>query len=588
MASHSLAIAKASLAAGMIRPDPTSISKPEIAHFHTLLEAVLKRCSSANIQLCKEWLLKNIIPSAARTIAIGKYLVALSQSFAKTAEGDDQRLAKGTFPSGRRRQLHVLYLLNDLLHHTKYHVVPPSAYSVLTGNVQTYVVDLFAAASAYSLEVYVKQHQCITDLLDIWEGEGYYQGPYIQKLRDTASNASRVCYVSTDEDTKLLEEVLSEEKKDAPYVLPPSHGDPLTPFYDLPAGNMMPHIVPNSARGINPQLVKALQFSAGPENEDLVIAVKDFLKNVESLIAHDLEDRKDDMDVDELGQYVLGDEIAGKLLEGEGYYGWSRAFCEKMKKRGAGLGDVGKILGRAGSIDRALSPRKRRRYSNSESGASRDKTMDRSRSSSLTSNQGSKRQIGQRSSSKRRDLSRDQRQYRSLRSLSRSRSPSYSPPQMASTFQRSLPPANPQPIQQTQAQGPSPQPSIPFPHPFSKGIPLGPGGIPIPPPPPPNYHGPWPPPPPPMPDHNGGNAVPAPALPKGPKTGQNHGAPAIQRVPHSGFQSQMPQNFGGWSQQQFGPASGHPYGDRSGAQQPFNGNVQNGRGRGSGRGGWTR
>ena len=51
MASHSVAIAKASLAAGMIRPDPTSISKPEIAHFHTLLEDVLEQCSSANIQV---------------------------------------------------------------------------------------------------------------------------------------------------------------------------------------------------------------------------------------------------------------------------------------------------------------------------------------------------------------------------------------------------------------------------------------------------------------------------------------------------------------------------------------------------------
>ena len=51
MASHSLAIAKASLAAGMIRPDPTSIPKAEIAHFHILLEAVLKQCSSANIQV---------------------------------------------------------------------------------------------------------------------------------------------------------------------------------------------------------------------------------------------------------------------------------------------------------------------------------------------------------------------------------------------------------------------------------------------------------------------------------------------------------------------------------------------------------
>lgn len=488
-------------------------------------------------------------------------------------------------PSGRRRQLHILYLLNDLLHHTKFHIVSPSAYSMLTGNVQSYLVDLFGAASAYSLDVYVKQHKCITDLLDIWEGKGYYQPSYIQKLRDTVSNASRLGSVNTDEGIKLSEEIFSEEKKDPPYVLPPSHGDPLTPFYDLPAGNMMPHIVPNSARAINPQLVKSLQFTAGPADETLVIAVKNFLKSAGSLDAHGFEDREDEMDFDELGQSVLGDEITGNVSEGEGYYGWSRAFCEKMKKRGVGLGDNGKITGRAGSIDRSSSPRKRRRYSDSGSSRNRDRTMDSSRSSSSSSNQGPRRRNGQRSSSRTRDLSREQRRYLSLGSRSRSRSRSYSPPQTVSAFQRPSPSVNPQPMQQTQAQGPSPPPSIPFPHPFSKGFPLGPGGVPIPPPPPPNYHGPWPPPPPPMPNPSNGNAVSAPAPPTGPKIGQNHGALAFQRIPNSDFQGQTP---GGWGQQQFSPVGGYPHGNRGGAQQPFHGNIQNDRGRGYGRGGWIR
>lgn len=531
--------------------------------------------------------MKNIIPSAARTTAIGKYLVALSLSFADTADGDDQKPARGTVPSARRRQLHVLYLLNDLLHHTKYHTKSPSAYYTWTVNVQSYLVDLFGAASAYSL-VYVKQYKCITDLLDIWEGKSYYQSSYIQKLRDTVSNSSQVDYGNTDEDTKHSEEAWGEEKKDAPYILPPSHGDPLTPFYDLPAANMMPHIVPNSAKAINPQLVKALQFTAGPADKDLVKAVRDFLKNVESLDAHGFEDRKDNMDVDKLGQSVLSDEIAGNVLEGEGYYGWSRAFCEKMNQRGVVVGDVGKIMGRAASIDRILSPRKMRRYSDSGSSRSRDRTIDKSRSSSLSSNQCARRRNGRRSSSKSRESSRESRRYRSLRSRSRSRSPAYSPPQTVSVFQRPLPPANPQPMQQTQAQGPSPSPSVPFPHPFSKGFQLGPGGVPIPPPPPPNYHGPWPPPPPPMPNPNSRNTIPAPTPPTGPKIGQDHGAPVFQRVPHSGFQSQTPQNFGGWSQQQFGHVSDYPYGDRGGLQQPFNGNVQNTRGRGYGRRGWSR
>lgn len=464
----------------------------------------------------------------------------------------------------------------------------PSAYSILTRNVQPYLVDLFEAASAYSLEVYVKQHKCLRDLLDIWEARGYYQSPYLQKLRDTISTAFKVGYANTGEDAKISEEFLSEEKKDAPYILPPSHGDPSTPFYDLPAANIMPHIMPNSARAINPQLVRALQFTAGPADENLVMAVKDFLMNVESLDVHGFEDQEDDMDIDELGQSALGDEIAGNFLEGEGYYGWSRAFCEKMKKRRAGLGGNGKVVGRAGSIDRSLSPRKRRRYSDSGSSKSRDRTVDRSRSSSLSSNQGSRRRNGQRSSSKSRDLSQERRQYRSLRSRSQSRSPSYSPPQTVPVFQRPQPLGNLQPMQQTQAQAPSPPPSMPFPHPFSKGFHFGPGGVPIPPPPPPNYHGPWPPPPPPMPSSNSGNAVQMSAPPAGPKIGQNYGAPAFQPVSHSGFQSQTPQNFGGWSQQQFGHVSGSPYGDSGGAQQPFNGDVQNVRGRGYGRGGRTR
>lgn len=532
--------------------------------------------------------MKNILPSAARTVAVGKYLVALSLSFAKTADRDDQKSAGGTVPSGRRRQLHILYLLNDLLHHTKHHLESPSTYSVLSGNVQSSLVDLFGAASTYSLEVYVKHHESITDLLSIWDDKGYYQSPYIQKLRDTVSNASKCDFASTDEDAKVLEDSLSGEKKDAPFVLPPSHGDPLTPFYDLPAANMMPQIMPNAARAINPQLVKALQFTSGPADETLVIAVKDFLKSVESLDAHGFERGDDDMDVDGLGQSIVGDGTSGNVLEGEGYYGWSRDFCEKMKRRDLGLGDIERNTGRFGSIDRSPSSRKRRRYSDSGSSRNRDTSMDKSRSSSLSSNQGSRLRSGQRSSSKSRGFSREQRRYRSLRSRSRSRSPSYSPSQTVSNFQGPPPPVNPHPMQHTQAQGPSPPASVPLPHSSSKGFPRGPGGFPVPPPPPPNYHGPWPPPPPPMPSPDSGNVVAGPAPPTGPKMGLSHGAPAFPGVPHSGFQSQPPQGFGGWSQQQFSHVGGHPQGERGGTQQPFNGNVPSGRGRGYGRGGWSR
>jgi hypothetical protein len=51
MAAHTLAIAKASLAAGFLRPDPISISRDDISKFHEFLDASLTRCSPANIQV---------------------------------------------------------------------------------------------------------------------------------------------------------------------------------------------------------------------------------------------------------------------------------------------------------------------------------------------------------------------------------------------------------------------------------------------------------------------------------------------------------------------------------------------------------
>lgn len=51
MASHSLVIAKASLSAVLMRPDPTTVPRDQIAHFHELLDMCLVQCSPTNIQV---------------------------------------------------------------------------------------------------------------------------------------------------------------------------------------------------------------------------------------------------------------------------------------------------------------------------------------------------------------------------------------------------------------------------------------------------------------------------------------------------------------------------------------------------------
>ena len=515
--------------------------------------------------------------------------MALSDSFTKTTGNDESKPSKEQGPPGRRRQLHILYLMNDIVHHTRYHNDSSSTYSTFASDISSYLTDLFRFASSCSPETYPNQHRKIQELLDIWENNGYYQSSYIEELRETVSNAPKTDDLDTGRGSKTANgtrnEALAEEKRDAPFIMPASHGDPSTPFYDLPAGNILPHIMPNSLTPINPQLVKPLQFVSGPADESLVTIVKDFLQKVETLDDSGFGNEEMDVDLDEMGQCVLRDEITGDILEGDGYYGWSRAFCEKMKRRGEGVENFAKPIRTTNeSLDRSLSPHKRRRYSESD----RSPSIGTGRSNSSDSRDG--RRYGPRSRSRSRSVSMKKTQYRSLRSPSRSksRSPSYSPPQMISAFQQPSPVNNAPPSFQAHQQGSSPPP--PFPHPFSQGFPIGPGGIPIPPPPPPNYQGQWPPPPPTMPNSAPTGppmfVPPSPQLVR-PRTYHKQRGASSMQGPQSSVPGQASPHSGSWEQQS-GYGSGNLQGGLGRGPSAYNGYAQNGRGNGFGRGGWVR
>ena len=51
MSSHHITIAKATFAAGLLRPDVTIIHREGTAHFHGLLESAISKCSPSNIQV---------------------------------------------------------------------------------------------------------------------------------------------------------------------------------------------------------------------------------------------------------------------------------------------------------------------------------------------------------------------------------------------------------------------------------------------------------------------------------------------------------------------------------------------------------
>ena len=336
----------------------------------------------------------------------------------------------------------------------------------------------------------------------------------------------------------------------------------------------MPHIIPNSSAPIIPQLVKPMQFVAGPADENLAMAMREFLQDAESLYSTGVEEGKDVvMEIDELGQPAIRDEITGEPIEGEGYYGWSRAFCEKMKKRR-----------RNGNAEQDTSPPTRRRHNHSESSRSPSQSPSRSRSRSRSRTKNIMRSVRKRSYSSSRSSSRSRQRIQTSKNNRpssrrralpgrRSRSRSYSPvravPVVAAHPHAPLMP-------QTQMLFSAPPP---LPNSFS-GMPLGSNG-PTPPPPPPNYKGPWPPPPPPLPPQmqspfsavQAGHYPPFSALvpppppphPPPPADPRAQGSFQQQYDPIS-QQAQSPQATGVWPPQQGNNIGRGAYGARGGSQ----------------------
>ncbi|KAK7747163.1 hypothetical protein SLS62_009105 [Diatrype stigma] len=516
MSSPLLDIAKVSFSAVLLRPDPTPCARSDLDEFIGLVDATISRCSPPNVQKSKQWILKHLVHSPARITALGKYLTALAKSFSATLAVS--RRARET--SAKRKRLHILYLLNDVL----YHVHVRSRDSSFSAKVEPFLPDLVQCAAAFSNSP--KHAQKIQGIIDLWHENRYFAPEFIEKLRNIIKDAPKLqkLQAAANGTADGTGAAATKSSKDAPFIMPTMHGDVSAPWYDLPAANWLPVIEPNSTRPMNPDMVKPLQFVPGPADKRLIQAVTDLLADVDRIYAKDRTVGDDPAeDIDQLGQRIMIDEITGDIISGETYYGWSRPFCQKMKQRRKnpnGSNDDRRGRSMSGSSSRSRSSSrshsrpafKRRRMSTSRSP---DRSMSRSRS--------------RRPYSSSRSRSPPRRDWRDNRSQSRSRSRSRSwgrspvprpPPQQQPPFygnpqqQQGYPPQQP-------PQPPIPNPPFPPPHHGEFPPPIPPPGdfsnfmIP---PPPPNYQGQWPPPPPPlppnwmpnMPNMAGGWGVPPP------------------------------------------------------------------------------
>ena len=86
----------------------------------------------------------------------------------------------------RRKRLHILYLVNDILYHAKFRVNDAS----ICGKLQPILMNLLGSAASFTN--CPKHQRKIVELLALWEEKGYYSKDYTEKLREAVKNASEL------------------------------------------------------------------------------------------------------------------------------------------------------------------------------------------------------------------------------------------------------------------------------------------------------------------------------------------------------------------------------------------------------------
>lgn len=389
--------------------------------------------------------MRHIAQSPARVAALGKFLAPLAASFVAPEQHHNKTSAAPASntsppspqrPSAKRRRLHLLYVISDVLHHTRA-VDKDDTFAI--GLEQT-LPALFKSAASFGNSP--KHVEKLHDLVSLWEQRGYLPSPELPaKLREAiaAGPAAAVSSSVADADDQKGGKAGSAPApaKEVPFLLPSTHGDPSTAWYDLPAANWLHVLEPNSTRAVDPARIKPLELNPGVADVQLVDAVKSLLADVDRLYASDTgvigaaDESDPSVTIDQMGERVELDEITGKVLGGTTYYGWSRDFCLKMKARRkqgrAGGGGGGSRSRSRDSRDSSRSTRSRGREVDRDRGGSYNQSRERSRGRDGSSG-GSRARSSSRPVFKRRRVSPSQSRSRSRgrggigRGRSRSRS----------------------------------------------------------------------------------------------------------------------------------------------------------------------
>ncbi|KAF2179846.1 hypothetical protein K469DRAFT_594247, partial [Zopfia rhizophila CBS 207.26] len=262
-----------------------SIERDKTRGFLARLAECIDHSTRARIQFCKTWILDHVVISSTRVDHLGRYLVALSQSFEPIPEQPDTKWGSDCTVNGRR--LRLLFIVYDTLHHDKFHTGSRGSFAT---DIQQYIPALVKLAASAILVKGSGLEEKFFSVLRGFERSHFWGINFTLSTRDEAHTALALAQNS-------------EQKPKVQYTLPQRHGDTKTAWYNLPVGNTLHHLLRNPDEPIPVNALRPVNFQAGPADPELVRDVDNFMEDVERMYNHE-RDEEEAVDFDELGQEI--------------------------------------------------------------------------------------------------------------------------------------------------------------------------------------------------------------------------------------------------------------------------------------------
>nr|XP_039268165.1 calcium homeostasis endoplasmic reticulum protein-like [Styela clava] len=138
--------------------------------FDVVLQPIINTCTKDSISAGKSWILSNS-KSAQHCEVIGRHLLKRILEAEKMADNETVN-GKSKFDT----QLHIVYLVNDVLHHaSRKHI------GDLSSALQSVILPIFCMANANAPEA---RRERLTKLLGLWQKFKYFNEDILEKLKD--------------------------------------------------------------------------------------------------------------------------------------------------------------------------------------------------------------------------------------------------------------------------------------------------------------------------------------------------------------------------------------------------------------------